>query len=465
MPQLWEDSRLVRVKVRFAPSPTGKLHIGNLRTAAVNWIVARQQQGTFLLRFEDSDPSRSSQESVQDILSALQWMNLSYDEGPYHQKDRLPRYSEVAESLLSSGKAYPCFCTPEELEAERKIQRARDLPPRYSRKCRTLSPFEVSHLLSAKKPYAVRFRTPSEGSISWEDRVKGKKTLALSELDDFILVRQDGTPTFLLANPVDDLDMGITLVIRGEDHLVNTAKHLLIFRALNASPPEYAHIPLVMMEEGRKASKRVGDLHWKLFQEEGILPDALLNYLLLLGWSPEDGQEILTREELIEKFQLERIAPSSPRFSLSKLYWVNSHHLRKIPSNALVNFLKVYPEIYAGLPSEPEKREYLLHLIRSNLRVLREVFDSFAFLAPGDTQGFSEQEQHICRNFLSILPLLDFSSPQNLRSTLLRAYPDKEHYRIIRKALSGKPQGIELHNILYILGAEKTKERIEKCVG
>ncbi len=460
MPELWEDTRLSLVKVRFAPSPTGKLHIGNLRTASINWIVAQQAQGIFLLRFEDSDVTRCFKESVQDILQALQWMEMDFQEGPYYQSQRIKRYPEVLDSLLTSGWAYPCFCSLEELEAERKIQRARGVPPKYSRKCRDMDAQMVSGLLASGKPFAVRFRTPEYQTITWQDRVKGVKSISSSELEDFVLARHDGTPTFLLTNPVDDLDMAITLVIRGEDHLVNTAKHLLLFQALDASAPEYAHIPLVMMEEGGKVSKRVGDLHWKLFQEEGILSDALLNYLILLGWSPEDGQEILTRQQLMEKFQLERIAPSPPRFSLSRLYWVNSQHIKNTPNEVLENHLKIYPQIYSGIPAERERKEWLYSLMRQNIRALREVHDAFSFLGPVNAWDMNEEERKICQKFLSILPSLDFSSPERTRITLLSNWKEKEHFRVIRQALSGKPQGIELHNILYLMGPEKVKQRL-----
>ena len=309
------------VRTRFAPSPTGYLHIGGVRTALFSWLYARHTGGRFVLRIEDTDRERSTEEAVRVILDGMRWLRLDHDEGPYYQTQRMDRYREVIEQLLSEGKAYRCYCTKEELEALREEQMRRKEKPRYDGRCR---------LRSEPRPGVapvVRFRNPDHGTVVVDDLVRGRVVFDNAELDDLIIARADGTPTYNFTVVVDDLDMRITHVIRGDDHLNNTPRQINIFRALGAEPPHYAHVPMILGPDGKKLSKRHGALSVLQYREEGYLPQALLNYLVRLGWSHGD-QEIFTIEEMIALFDIRDVNPSASTFNPDKLLWVNQQHLK-----------------------------------------------------------------------------------------------------------------------------------------
>ncbi len=318
------------VVTRFAPSPTGFLHIGGARTALFNWLYARHHGGRVLLRIEDTDRKRSTQEAIDKILEGLDWLGLDFDEAPVFQSDRAERHAEVAHQLLAAGHAYKCFATAEEMEAMRAEQRAKKLPLRYDGRWRDRDPSEAPE----GAPYVIRLRTPDEGETIIDDKVQGRVTVKNSEIDDYILLRSDGTPTYMLAVVVDDHDMGVTHVIRGDDHLNNAFRQLPIIRAMNAieggwPDPVYAHVPLIHGPDGAKLSKRHGAVGVEAYRdEEGILPEALFNYLLRLGWGHGDREEI-TRDEAIELFDLDGVGKSPSRFDIKKLQNLNGHYIRE----------------------------------------------------------------------------------------------------------------------------------------
>lgn len=310
-----------QVRTRFAPSPTGYLHIGGLRTALFSWLVARHQKGAFILRIEDTDLERSTPESVQAILDGMKWVDLKWDEGPFYQTKRFDRYKEVIQQLLAEGKAYRCTCSKERLEKLRIEQEIRKEKPRYDGLCRELSIRESS------QPFVVRFKNPANGSVSFDDQVCGTITVNNSELDDLILARSDGVPTYNFTVVVDDWDMGVTQVIRGTDHINNTPRQINLFLALGVTPPSYAHVAMILGQDGKKLSKRHGAVSVLQYEEEGFLPEALLNYLVRLGWSHGD-QEIFSREEMIEFFDLKQVSKSAASFNLDKLLWLNQHYIK-----------------------------------------------------------------------------------------------------------------------------------------
>jgi len=310
------------IRTRFAPSPTGYLHIGGARTALFSWLYARKHGGAFILRIEDTDLERSTAESINAILEGMTWLGLEYDEGPFHQTHRFARYEEVKQQLLNEGKAYRCYCSRERLEQLREGQMARKEKPRYDGHCRNLT---------APPPgagdYVVRFKSPQEGVVVVEDQVRGRVVFQNSELDDLIIARSDGSPTYNFTVVVDDLDMRVSHVIRGDDHLNNTPRQVNILQALGATPPVYAHVPMILGEDGKRLSKRHGAVSVMQFRDEGYLPEAVLNYLVRLGWSHGD-QEIFTADELIELFDIADINNSASAVNAGKLLWLNQYYIK-----------------------------------------------------------------------------------------------------------------------------------------
>lgn len=315
----------MKVRTRFAPSPTGYLHIGGARTALFSWLYARKMGGDFILRIEDTDRERSTQESVDAILHAMDWLGLDYDEGPFYQTQRFDRYKEVVQQLLDSGHAYHCYASREELEQMREAQMARKEKPRYDGRWRdstTTPPAGVDPV--------VRFKNPLDGVVEIDDLVRGKITISNTELDDLIIARSDGTPTYNLSVVVDDMDMGITHVIRGDDHINNTPRQINIMLALGHTLPKFAHVPMILGPDGQRLSKRHGAVNVMQYRDEGFTPEALLNYLIRLGWSHGD-QEIFSRAEMIEHFTLEGINRAPSAINPDKLMWLSQHYLKSLP--------------------------------------------------------------------------------------------------------------------------------------
>jgi len=310
------------VRTRFAPSPTGYLHVGGARTALYSWLYARKHKGTFILRIEDTDLERSTPESVNAILEGMKWLGLDYDEGPYFQTQRFPLYKEVIARMLKEGTAYHCYCSKERLEALRAEQMARKEKPRYDRRCRE----GVAHPPPGVSP-VVRFRNPDSGQVVIDDLIRGRVIIQNSELDDLIIARADGTPTYNFTVVVDDMDMRITHVIRGDDHLNNTPRQINLLRALGAAPPAYAHVPMILGPDGARLSKRHGAVSVMQYRDDGYLPDALLNYLVRLGWSHGD-QEVFSREEMIRLFDIAAVHKAAAAFDRQKSLWLNQHYIK-----------------------------------------------------------------------------------------------------------------------------------------
>ena len=308
------------VVTRFAPSPTGYLHVGGARTALYSWLYARRMKGVFILRIEDTDIERSTPESVQAILDAMTWLGLDYDKGPYYQTKHFDRYREVANQLLQEGNAYRCYCSKERLEKLREEQTANKEKPRYDGFCRNRTD-------AGEGPFVIRFKNPAEGVVEFDDLIRGKLTFSNSELDDLIIARSDGTPTYNFTVVVDDWDMKITHVIRGDDHINNTPRQINILKALGATPPLYAHVSMILGSDGKRLSKRHGAVSVMQYREDGFLPEALLNYLVRLGWSHGD-QEIFSMQELVELFDIRGINKAPAAFNPEKLLWLNQHYIK-----------------------------------------------------------------------------------------------------------------------------------------
>lgn len=313
---------------RFAPSPTGYLHVGGARTALYAWLVARAAGGKFVLRIEDTDRERSTQEAIDAIFEGMQWLGLTWDEEPIYQTQRFERYDELTQQLMQEDKAYKCYCSQERLEKMREEQMAAGVKPRYDGKCRHLTTAE--HEARAGEPFVIRFRNPQEGSVVFDDHIRGRIEISNQELDDLIIARTDGTPTYNFCVVVDDWDMGITHVVRGEDHINNTPRQINILAALGAPIPEYAHVSMILGDDGKKLSKRHGAVSVTEYRDKGYLPEAMINYLVRLGWSHGD-QEVFSREELIKIFKLSDINKAASAFNTEKLNWLNQHYMKTLP--------------------------------------------------------------------------------------------------------------------------------------
>ncbi len=326
------------MRLRFSPAPTGFMHIGNMRTALFNWLEARHTGATFILRIEDTDVARSTQESVDQIQQVLRWVGLEWDEGPYLQSARFDAYLEAAQRLLDSGDAYECFCTEAEVRERNEEAMREGRPPGYDGRCRSLTPEQRAAAAAAGTPRSIRFRTPDSGRSTFVDLVRGEVSVDWSTIPDFVIVRSNGTPVFFLANAVDDIEMGITHVLRGDDLLDSTHRVLALRRALgHPEPPVYAHMPMILGPGGAKLSKRHGVVSVEDYRDAGYLPHALINYLALLGWGPEDGREVLTTDELIAEFDVRRVNSSPATFDPKKLEWMNGEHIRRMPVAELVS--------------------------------------------------------------------------------------------------------------------------------
>ena len=366
------------VRTRFAPSPTGYLHIGGARTALFSWAYARRHGGTFILRVEDTDVARSTPEAVQAILDGMRWLGLEHDEGPFYQMQRMDRYKEVIQQMLAAGSAYHCYTTREELDALRAEQEARKEKPRYDGRWRP-EPGKILPAPPADVPPVVRFRNPKDGVVAWDDQVKGRIEFANAELDDLIIARADGTPTYNFCVCVDDWDMGITHVIRGDDHVNNTPRQINILKALGAEVPTYAHLSMILGDDGAKLSKRHGAVSVMQYDEDGFLPEAVINYLARLGWSHGDD-EVFSRQQFVEWFDLDHITASAAQFNTEKLLWLNQHYMKQMPAAELATRVKARlttrdVDVAAGPDLE---KAVALYVDRSNtLNVLADEVEVF----------------------------------------------------------------------------------------
>jgi glutamyl-tRNA synthetase len=386
------------VRTRFAPSPTGFLHIGGLRTALFCWLYARRHGGTFVLRIEDTDLERSTPEAIQQILDGLEWAGLSHDEGPFYQTRRFDRYREVIDELLQRGLAYRCYCTREELEEMRASQVARGEKPRYDGRWRDRTDAPPG------LPFVVRFRNPQSGEVIVDDVVHGRVAFQNSELDDLIIARSDGTPTYNFCVVVDDMDMEITHVIRGDDHLNNTPRQQNMLVALGRKPPVYAHLPMILGPDGAKLSKRHGAVSVLQYRDDGFLPEALLNYLVRLGWSHGD-QEIFSIEEMISAFDIAGVNKSAAAFNGDKLAWLNQQHMMHAPPQRLASILLWHLERLDVAVPPDAPLEAIVVALRERTRTLVEMAESsrFFFHAPS---GYDDKavQKHVTAPVLALLP-------------------------------------------------------------
>jgi glutamyl-tRNA synthetase len=385
------------VRTRFAPSPTGFLHIGGLRTALFCWLYARRHAGHFVLRIEDTDLERSTPEAIQQIMDGMDWAGLDHDEGPFYQTKRFDRYKDVIEELLAAGKAYRCYCSKEELEQMRAQQIARGEKPRYDGRWR-----ERTDSLPGVAP-VVRFKNPLEGEVVVDDVVHGRVVFQNSELDDLIIARSDGTPTYNFCVVVDDMDMQITHVIRGDDHLNNTPRQLNMLLALGHRPPIYAHLPMILGSDGAKLSKRHGAVSVLQYRDEGFLPEAVLNYLVRLGWSHGD-QEIFSIEEMIRLFDIADVNKSASAFNLDKLSWLNQQHMMRVPAARIVPVLRWHLDREGVQATHDAQLEQIVLAQRERAKTVREMAlnSMFFFRAPG---AYDEKavRKHVTADALALL--------------------------------------------------------------
>ena len=369
-------------KTRFAPSPTGYLHVGGARTALFSWLHARKHGGKYVLRIEDTDLQRSTAESINAILEAMTWLGLDYDEGPFYQTRRFDRYNEVIDELLQQNLAYRCNCSRERLEALREGQMQRKQKPRYDGHCRSRS-------VDADEPHVIRFRSPPEGSVVIDDQVRGKIVFQNDELDDLIIRRTDGSPTYNLTVVVDDLDMGITDVIRGDDHVNNTPRQVNILKALGKEPPRYAHVPMILGDDGSRLSKRHGAVNVMEYRNQGILPEALLNYLVRLGWSHGDD-ELFTLDQMVEFFDIKDVNKAASAFNTEKLLWINQHYIKNADPARLARLLSLHMGELGIDPAMGPDLVDVVHEQQERARTLVEMAELSAFFYR-DYESFDEK--------------------------------------------------------------------------
>lgn len=456
-------------KTRFAPSPTGFLHIGGARTALFSWAFARHNKGKFILRVEDTDVERSTQESVDSILDAMQWLNLSYDEGPFYQMQRMDRYKSVIQQMLADGSAYYCYCSREELDALREEQMSNKEKPRYNRKCLN------NHEHDKTRSPVVRFKNPTDGVVAWNDLVKGRIEIANSELDDLIIARSDGTPTYNFCVVVDDWDMQITHVTRGDDHVNNTPRQINILQALGAPVPQYAHLPMILRDDGQKMSKRRDPVSVMQYQEMGILPEALLNYLSRLCWGHGDD-EVFSIAQFVEWFNLDNISPSPARFDMKKLFWVNSQHIKNMDNVKLLEVIEP-GLIKLGIDVKELDITAILDLVKTRGDNLNTITQEVAYFYQPQTASQDDVTKHLTDLAISLLNAfanaldgLDEWSLEAIKA-MVKEFCAVQNIKMpqlgmpLRLKLCGTTQTPSFDAVLYILGKNNVLSRLSKSIS
>jgi glutamyl-tRNA synthetase len=454
------------IRVRFAPSPTGALHIGSVRTALFNYLFARNQNGKFILRIEDTDTARSTEESVQVILDGMKWIGMEWDEGPFFQSERMELYRTMANTLLEKGAAYRCYCPPEDLEQRRKDAISSGSRLLYSGKCRELTN------PPADKEFAIRLKVSRPGTVSFIDYLRGSMSFSTDEIDDFVLVRTDGTPTYNFSVVIDDHDMQITHVIRGDDHLNNTPKQLLIYQALGYAPPVFAHLPMILGEDKTRLSKRHGAKSVTEYREEGFLPEALLNYLARLGWSYGD-QEIFSKQELIEKFSLDHVGKSAGIFNPEKLLAVNANHMRSDDIEHVLPHLE-YLMQKQGIPV-PARTELhkLFEMLKVRSQTLVEIIAKMDFFLQSQLvfdetavkKFLTPDAKTVLKKLLNLFEQTDDFSEPSLEQ-LFHKFLETENLQLkivaqpLRVALTGKSVSPGIFEVISVLGKSRTCQRI-----
>jgi glutamyl-tRNA synthetase len=465
---------MTTVRSRFAPSPTGYLHIGGARTALFAYLHAKQQNGIFLLRIDDTDRQRSTQAYLDEIMEAMHWLRLEWDEGPYFQTQRYGLYQEAAERLLCEGKAYRCYCSAEEVEAKRKAALAAEQKLGYDGTCRNYTPQPGD-----SRPFALRFKGPKEGETVIDDIIKGRVVFQNSELDDLVIVRSDGTPVYNFCSVVDDADLRITEIVRGDDHLTNTPRQVLLFQALGAELPRFAHLPLILGSDRAPLSKRHGATAVRAYREMGYLPDALVNFLARLGWASGD-QEIFSRAELIEKFRLEDVGKSAGVFNAEKLQWLNAHYIKELPAAQLAQAVKPFiaQKGYA-MPTDEQWLARVVTTLQARAKTLVEMveqahyylsdmitFDQKAtskFLTP-TTRPLVEK----VRSRLTSVPTWNEHALEPVFTDLMQEEQLKNLGQLaqpVRVALTGGTVSPGIFEVMAVLGRERTLARLERAAA
>lgn len=478
------------VRVRFAPSPTGYLHIGGARTALFNWLFAHKMGGKLILRIEDTDTERLKEDSVSQILTSLKWLGINWDEGPevggdcgpYYQSERLDIYKKYAEQLLAEGKAYYCFCTPADLEAQREKQRAAKQPFRYARTCRDLSKEEVEQRIAAGESYSVRVKIPLEGTITVHDLIHGDVTFNMDQFDDFVIVKSNGMPTYNFAVVVDDHLMGMTHVLRAEEHLSNTPKQLLIYEALGWEPPKFGHMPMILAPDRSKLSKRHGATSVEEFRSQGYLAEAIVNYLTLLGWGPGDERELFTLNETVDLFELEQMSKKAAIYDTKKLTWMNGQYLSELPLEKILPEAKAF-FIKDGLVTEDwftAHEEYfakLVDVVRVRVKTLQEVADASTYFfkditeydAKGVAKHFKPESVDILEQCIAAIEADDVYDLATTEAAYNKIAADNDLSlgKVIhptRLALTGRTVSPGMFDVMVLLGKEKTLNRLHKAV-
>jgi len=471
------------VRTRFAPAPSGSIHVGNARTALFSWLHARRHGGAFVLRIEDTDVSRVTEEAVGELMDSLRWLGLDWDEGPdvggphapYRQSQRRGIYREQVERLVAAGHAYRCYCTPEELEERRKRALERGEPPGYDGRCRRLTDAERRAFEAEGRPWAVRFAMPDREWVV-HDLVKGEVRWAAGSLPDFVLVRSDGSPTFLLAVAVDDLLMGITHVIRGEDLLASAPRNAAVIEALGGTPPAYAHLPLIVGPDRQPLSKRHGSTSVEAFRERGFLPEALLNYLALLGWSKDERTTFLTKEELVASFDLSRVSRNPAAFDVEKLEWMNSHYIQGLDDDELAARCMRFMT-QAGLLPDPAALRRAMPLVRERMKRLTQAPELLRFLFTDDVEPNDRARELIRKagpdylreaaDALERLPSWTAAAIQGALDELAARHglSRTRGWQPIRAAVTASNVSPPLPESLELLGRERTVARLRAAAA
>jgi len=460
------------IRTRFAPSPTGYLHIGGARTALFSWAYARRSAGKFILRIEDTDLERSTEESVRAILDSMRWLGLDWDEGPFFQMKRLARYREVADRLVAAGKAYPCWATREELEAMREGQRARGEKPRYDGRWRPERAKAAGLRPLTDRPPVIRFRNPDDGVVTFQDLIKGPVTVANAELDDLVLLRADGVPTYNFGVVVDDVEMKITHVIRGDDHVNNTPRQVNIFRAVNAELPAFAHVPMILGPDGERLSKRHGAVSVMQYEEDGYLPEALVNYLARLGWS-HGNEELFSTKQFVEWFDLAHVSRSPAQFNPEKLRWLNHQYLKGRPDTELAKLVAPRIERDGGRVDRGPELASVVALLKERSETLNALADEAMMFYGEPEAARTRLEPGAAREVRTALAVLaarlsalgDWSAESIMAA--VHAVMEEHQLKLAKIAMPlrlivfGRAQTPNLGPVLAVAGKKRVLERLQ----
>ena len=478
------------VRVRFAPSPTGYLHIGGARTALFNWLFARKMGGKLILRIEDTDVARLKEDSVSQILTSLKWLGINWDEGPevggdygpYYQSERFDIYRKYCQQLVDEGKAYYCFCTPEELEAQREKQRQAKQPFRYARTCRDLTPEEVKARIDAGASYSVRLKIPAEGSVVVHDLIHGDVTFNMDQYDDFVIMKSNGIPTYNFAVVIDDHLMGMTHVMRAEEHLSNTPKQLLVYQAFGWEPPKFGHMSMILAPDRSKLSKRHGATSVEEFRSQGFVAEAIVNYLTLLGWGPGDEREIFSLQDTVDLFELEQMSKKAAIYDTKKLTWMNGQYLSELPLEKILPEVKPFfvKDGYVDEAWFAENEEYfakLVDTVRVRVKTLQEIADAsdyfFKDVASYDEKGvakhFKPETVALLEECIAAVEADDVYSLETTEAAYNKIAADNNLAlgKVIhptRLALTGRTVSPGMFDVMVLLGKEKTLARLHKAV-